>query len=445
MPSTFFGVEIARRSLSTNQRAMEVTQNNIANANTQGYSRQRAVMIASNPYILPILSQGQLGSGVEVKEVERLRDIFLDQQLRTNLAEKGFWESQENELAKIEAIFTKPAENSVSNLLTQFWNSWQELSNHPQEGSARLNVTQAAVNLTTNLNYLAGQLEIAQNEIGENLSFKVNELNELATQLGEINKSITKGLVQENHVLMDQRDLILDKMAALANLEVSSDENNLVRVVIGEQTIIEGFEVFPIEDTDPLEIAKGEIAGLLIAQEKIKGYQENIAVFSQTLAEKVNEAHRDGYTLNNTSGGDFFTIRETDSGAKEILVHEDILNNPNNIAAAQASVPGDGRNALAIANIKEKVNYEELGCNSLAGFYRQFVTAIGADKNQATQSTANFTLVAKQFEAQRQSLSGVSLDEELTMLMQYQYAYQASAQALKVFDEMLDTLINRIK
>ena len=445
MPGTFFGVEIARRSLAADQRAIEVTQNNIANAHTEGYSRQRPVMAATNPYQLPVLSQGQLGSGVEVKEVQRLRDIFLDGELRINLTEVGFWEGQDNALAKVEALFTEPAENSVNNLLAAFWNSWQELSNHPQEASVRQNIIQSAVNLTISLNYLAGQMEVAQSEIKENLSFKINELNELAGQLAEINKSIARGLVKENHALMDQRDLILDKMARLADIKVSFNENNLASVAIGEQIIVDGFDVYPLEESDVV-ISKGELGGLLSAQEKIKNYQGNLTLFVQTLAAKVNEVHQQGYTLYDVPGDDFFTLQETDEGKIEITVNEDILADPNNIAAALDSfAPGDGRNALAIAGIRERVDFEELGHNSLAGFYRQLVTEIGGAKNQANQNTVSFKLIAAQFEAQRQSLSGVSLDEELTLLMQYQYAYQAAAQALKVFDDLLDTLINRLR
>jgi flagellar hook-associated protein 1 FlgK len=234
-------------------------------------------------------------------------------------------------------------------------------------------------------------------------------------------------------------------MARLADINVSFSENNLATVGIGEQIMVEGFDVYPLEESDAV-INKGELGGLLSAQEKIKNYQEKLTLFRQTLADKVNEVHQQGYTLYNGPGDDFFTLAETEEGKIEIAVNEDILTDPNNIAAALDSfVPGDGRNALAIAGIRERVDFEELGSNSLAGFYRQLVTEIGGAKNQAQQSTANYKLIADQFEAQRQSLSGVSLDEELTLLMQYQYAYQASAQALKVFDDLLDTLINRLR
>ena len=446
MPGTFFGVEIARRGLSVHQRATQVSQNNVANAHTEGYSRQRPVMAATNPYQLPILSQGQLGSGVEVKEVERLRDIFLDGELRINLAEVGFWEGQENALAKVEALFTEPGENSVNDLLAAFWNSWQELSNNPQEASARIFVAQTAVNLTTRLNYLTAQMDTAQGEITENLNFNVKELNELAAQLAEINKSIAKGLVKENHALMDQRDLILDKMARLAELEVSLGDNNMVTVIVGGQTIIEGFEVHPVEAEELPAETKGELGGLFTAREKMNDYLVKLDLFNQTLADKVNAAHQEGYTLNGIPGSEFFALTEAANGLKEISVNEEILNDPNKIAAAEVTdAPGDGRNALAIAALREKTDFIELGNSSLAGFYRQLVTEIGAAKNQANQNTANFKLIAAQFEAQRQSLSGVLIDEELTLLMQYQYAYQASAQALKIMDDLLDTLVNRIK
>ncbi|GAB6273894.1 MAG: flagellar hook-associated protein FlgK [Peptococcaceae bacterium] len=446
MPGTFFGVEIARRGLSAHQRSTQISQNNVANAHTEGYSRQRPVLAATNPYKLPILNQGQLGSGVEVKEVQRLRDIFLDRQLRANLTEVGFWEGQDNELAKAEALFTEPAQNSVNDLLASFWNYWQELSNNPQEASARISVTQTAVNLTTRLNYLAAQLNTAQEEITENLDFKVTKLNELAAQLAEINKSIAKGLVKENHALMDQRDLILDQMTRLAELEVSFEENNQATVTIKGQPIVEGQEVYPVEREDLSAEPGGEMGGLLAAWEKVSDYLAKLGLFMETLSVEVNVQHQEGYTLNGIPGSDFFTLTEAANGLREISVNEEILKDPNNIAAAQeADAPGDGRNALAIAVLREKTDFAELGNNSLAGFYRQLVTDVGTAKNQAAQNTAQFQLIAQQFESQRQSLSGVLIDEELTLLMQYQYAYQASAQALKIMDDLLDTLVNRIK
>lgn len=442
MSGTFSGLELIRRSLSTYQQAMETTQNNIANANTEGYSRQRAVLSATGTSLPPSLSQEQINAGVEIKNVQRMRDNFLDPQLRANLSEVGYWEEQETELAKVGGLFTDTAGTGVSSLLTEFWNSWQELSNSPQDASARQNVTQNAVNLTIYLNYLTSQMETAHTEIEGSLTSKISELNQLAATLADINQALEKCGTTENNTLLDQRDSLLDKMAKLSDITITINHNNTATVVVGAQTIIEGQDVHPLSENN-LTSEKGELGGLLAAKKSVEDYQGKMNLFIQTLADKVNEIHKDGYTLGNQQGGAFFTLQEN-AGNKEISVNKDILDDSNNIAAAQElSSPSDGRNAMAIANINDIVDYEELGKNSLAGYYSQLVTRIGSDQSQASKNAETFNSIGTQFESQRQSLSGVSIDEELTMLIQYQFAYQALSKAMSIFNDMLDTLINR--
>jgi len=448
MPSTFLGIEIARRALFANQHAMQTAENNIANTNTEGYSRQRAVLSATTPYTMPLLSMGQVGTGVELKKVERLRDDFLDVQLRANLTELGFWQGRQNELARVEAVFTEAGENSLATLFDRFWAGWQELSNNPQDAGVRLSLRQAAVNLTGALNYLSRQVSLSREESARNLRFKAGELNELAGQLAEINGTIARNLVKENHVLMDERDLLLDKMAGLANIEVAAGPNNQVTVKIGEVVLVEGSAAGQVQadengfyiDGTAVDITGGELAGILTAGQRMKAYQEELDKLAREIVEKVNEKHRQGFTLNNATGVDFFDPEGTT--AASIRIGAEVESDADRIAAAkEVNAPGDGRNALEIAGLREE-NHPALGNTSFSAFYRRLITMIGSDKYAADQNKDLYNTIARQFEARRQSLSGVSVDEELTMLMQYQYAYQASAQALKIIDEVLDTLIN---
>ncbi|HAU32298.1 MAG: Flagellar hook-associated protein FlgK [Desulfotomaculum sp. 46_296] len=442
MSGTFSGLEIIRRSLATYQQAVETTQNNIANANTEGYSRQRAVLSATGTSLPTSLGHEQINAGVVIKNIQRMRDNFLDPQLRANLSEVGYWEEQETELAKVGGLFTDTIGTGVSSLLTEFWNSWQKLSSSPQEASARQNVTRTAVNLTTYLNYLTSQMETARTEIKSSLTSKISEMNQLAARLADVNQALKKCVTAENNTLMDQRDSLLDEMSKLSDITITINDNNTATVLVYGKTIVEGQDVNPLSEND-MSSGKGELGGLLAAKQSVENYQDKMNLFIQTLADKVNEIHKDGFTLNNEQGGTFFTLQDN-AGNKEISVSEDILNNPYNIAAAQElSSPSDGRNAMTIADINDIVDYEELGKNSLAGYYSQLITKIGSDQNQASKNAETFNSIGLQFETQRQSLSGVSIDEELTMLMQYQFAYQALSKAMSIFDDMLDTLINR--
>ena len=443
MSGTFSGLEIIRRSLSTYQTAMEITQNNIANANTEGYSRQRAVLSATGTSLPPNLKHELINAGVVVKNIQRMRDSFLDPQLRANLSEIGYWEEQETELAKAACLFTDTSGDGVSSLLTEFWNSWQELSNSPQEASTRQNVTQIAANLTTYLNYLTSQMETAHTEIESSLTSKVSEINQLADQLADVNLALKKCVTGENNSLMDRRDSLLNEMSRLSDIAITINDNNTATVVICGKTIVEGQDVTPLSEGD-LSSGKGELGGLLATKQSFEDYQDKMNLFIQTLADKVNEIHEDGYTLDNVTGVAFFTLEDDAAGNKTISVNEDILNDPNNIATAQeSSSPSDGRNAMAIAYINNTVDYVELGNKSLTGYYSQLISKIGSDQSQASNNAETFNSIGLQFEAQRQSLSGVSIDEELTMLMQYQFAYQALAKAMSIFNDMLDTLINR--
>ncbi|MFA5384595.1 MAG: flagellar hook-associated protein FlgK [Eubacteriales bacterium] len=443
MSGTFSGLEIIRRSLSSYQQAMETTQNNIANANTEGYSRERAVLSATGTSLPPSLHHEQLNAGVMIKNIQRMRDDFLDPQLRANLSEIGYWEEQETELAKVAFLFTDTTSAGVSSLLTEFWNSWQELSNSPQEASARQNVAQTAVDLTTYLNYLTSQMEIAHTEIENSLTSKVSEINQLAAKLAAVNQALKKCVTAENNTLMDQRDFLLNEMSKLSDITIIINDNNTANVVVCGKTIVEGQDVTPLSEND-LSSGKGGLGGLLAAKQSVEDYQDKMNLFIQTLADKVNEIHEDGYTLNDAQGVAFFDLQDNAAGNKEISVNEDILNNPNNIAAAKgSSSPSDGRNATAIADINDIADYLELGNKSLAGYYSQLLTKIGSDQSQAGKNAETFNSIGLQFEAQRQSLSGVSIDEELTMLMQYQFSYQALSKAMSIFDDMLDTLINR--
>jgi flagellar hook-associated protein 1 FlgK len=153
MTSTFFGIEIARRGLQAHRRSMDTTGHNIANANTPGYSRQEAVHTASHPHSVPSLNRqmnpGQLGSGVSVDFIRRIRNEYLDNQYRDNAATEGFWQAKLDVAQQTELIFPEPSGRGVQSVMLNFFNDWHELNNNPQDAGVKAAVRESGLELAS--------------------------------------------------------------------------------------------------------------------------------------------------------------------------------------------------------------------------------------------------------------------------------------------------------
>jgi flagellar hook-associated protein 1 len=401
MRSTFFGLEMGRRALQAQQRALDVTGHNISNANTQGYSRQEAVLKATNPYTVPGFNKpsgpGQIGSGVDVKEIRRIRDQFIDTQVRTENKSLGYWDVKKDALQKIEVIVNEPSDSGLRSVTDKFWESWQELSKNPESVAVRSVVRQRGIAVAETFNHLDRLYRDLQYDLNETIKVKVNDVNSIARQIADINTQVLsiEGTGDKANDLRDKRDLLIDQLSKIA--DTTTYENNLgvVNVKIGgtdlvvnarvsELTVAQGAgtgfnNVIWADTLIPTSLNSGELKGLL----ESRGYTDpatgkfggiipdlrnDLDIMAKTMVEQINKIHRGGYDLNGNQDNNFFKPYVDGvyppngvSYASTMTLDNGIVASLNAIAAgneppvAGVAVIGNGENALDIAQIKQSI------------------------------------------------------------------------------------------
>jgi flagellar hook-associated protein 1 FlgK len=461
--SSFFGIEIAKRALFAQQRALENVSHNVANANTPGYSRQRPVMEATfmKPYGMISTGAGvyQPGTGVKVADIVRIRDDFADMQYRDENSSLGQWSVQADILRQVEAVFNEPSDIGVSSVLTQFWQALEELSKNPEAIEIRETVKERAVTLADTVNHTAIQLSEIIDDVNFKISVKVNEINTLARQIAALNSEIQqleiRGVTASD--LRDKRDLLLDQLSKIVDIKTYENENGIFTVNVGGTILVKGSETSPVTfDTAnpddrpiwkdynlPLSMKSGELKGLLDLREKVSGYFESLRTFAEVFVQNFNEIHKEGYDLYGEPGREFFMLSQSDDGSL-MFVSPDILSDVRRIAAAETStgVPGDNRNALKLADLRYA--YLERLNGTIDDYYGALISNIGIDSQEALRMAEAQEYMVSQLDERRKEISSVSIDEEMTKMIMYQHAYNAAARVVTALDEMLEIIISRM-
>lgn len=515
MRSTFHSIETAKRSLFTQTAALGTTGHNIANANTEGYSRQRVNMNASRPIeaygMNRSVAPGQLGTGVEYGSITRIRESFLDGQYRGESSAYGNWNIQTDSLDKLQGIFNEPSDTGIRKVLDNFWNSWSDLSKDPENVTARRIVKENATALTDALNYMSRQLSNLSQDLTTNVSVKANEAQSYLTTIADLNGAIVRieGLGDNANDLRDQRDLLTDKLSRIMNISVQDTDQGYT-IMMGAQTLVQGDQVevevnagaTPEERGAFLEnaftagtITSGEVYGMIFSRENyVKDYSKQLDDLANTIANGqikvtlpigsvlpdgvsvttpdgstisgailqdtevvingLNGLHQLGYTLDSTvTPGLAFFEGGTPITAANIKLNSLISENPNLIASSMRTegtgtdaqvVKGNNTLALLMANLKQTSFLSSDGKRNATvdSYYSSVVGQLGVQAQEAMRQTENSTVLLQQVESSRQSVSGVSLDEEMAELIKYQHAYGAAARFLSTYDELLDKLIN---
>lgn len=458
MPSAFLGLDIAHRALQASQQALQTASHNIANANTPGFSRQEALLASSRPYTVPTLGgylcAGQVGTGVIVTAMRRFRDAFLDLQIRQETQTLKMATTQRDILRQIEMVLPEPSDSGLSGLLDRFWNSWDDLSNEPQSPSLRAGVRQEAANLCAALNSASRQLADLLSNQDTQIAIKVQEVNSIAEHIAALNEEIQKVQLAGNQPndLRDERDLLLDELAGLVNITYRESEAGAVSVFIGGTPLVFDFKANSLAaapggeirwSSDPpgastLEVQSGELGGIVRSRDAVSTKIDELDQLANAIKDAVNAIHGQGFGLNDSTGLDFFV----GDGAGGIRLSDEILASIENIAAASAAgCPGDGSKAAALAALRSTA-LADLGNVTAGGFYSALITQLGTDTKGADDASKNQDALVQHLERQRESLSGVSLDEEAANLVRFERAYQAASRVMTTVDEMLDRLIN---
>jgi flagellar hook-associated protein 1 FlgK len=460
--STFSIITTALSSLQAHFQAMNTAGHNVANVNTPGFRRQEAIFSSRSPYPPPGVAEttlgGLVGTGVEVSHIRRAQDGYLGIHLRTTAGQLGQWDTMYTALREIEAIIAPTPGGDLGTLMDRFWDAWQTLSTRPEDLSARMQVRSEGISLAAGFRDLVQKLNWQAANLDVAISGSVEEINRLAEQTAELNRRIAVAIAEgkQPNDLLDQRDTLLMRLSRLTGATLISPENAQPILNLGGRPLVQGEIAFRLSTTQGASghlevmwegdgaqaaVSTGELgAQLQMQQQIIPQYLAQLDTIASTLASEVNALHQTGFGMDDTTGLDFFTAGST---AGNISVDAAILGDIRMIAAASAAAsPGDGSLALSIAGLRSQPVLA--GGDSLGTAWRSLIGRIGSETQAAQDSAKAAQLLHDQLNLQQQSLAGVSLDEEMANMIQYQHAYDAAARVLTTADEMIATIIERM-
>lgn len=330
MISTFHGIEVGKRGLQTHQQGMHVVEHNIANANTEGYSRQRIAFEAMQPLHIPGLSRaetpGQIGQGNVVQSITRVRNEFIDDRIMEETSTMGYWKTTHEHLYQIEQLHNESSAQTIRNDLDQFWKSWEKLNTNPDDRATRAVVRETAVTLSRSISKSFDRLYGLQSNIDTQVRLKVDEINAAARQIADLNAQILKSQQAGDNPndLMDKRDLVVEKLSKMVNVNVVRGDPDEFMVYVGSQYLVQGqkmramagegnpkkdgfVDVRWADDKSLVKIERGEIHALLELRDvTIANQITQIDNMTLNLTDLVNETHRDGFGLNFKTGLNFF-------------------------------------------------------------------------------------------------------------------------------------------
>jgi flagellar hook-associated protein 1 FlgK len=436
--SSFNGLNTALSGIRAQQAALDVTAHNIANVETPGYSRQEAVFGARPTLNIPAGATqdgtgAQLGQGVDVLTYRRLRDDFLDLQYRAQNMTGGQADVTAKRLGLAQDALGSTSDGSLGKLLDKFWSSWQTLASNPQSASAKAGVVGASQALAQRFQTLdrdyAGLGTQATDAVGDMLS-SAGPIQPIADELAKLNVQINQaqGAGAAPNDLLDRRDLLLDKLSRYGQVSVIPDPTlnaagqpaypGMVQVSFGgAATPLVSQNTVSMPTTATLSATPGgALGGLQDVATKLAGYRTTLSGLASSVIAAVNT----------TSASPVFS----GTGASDIAV---VATTASVSAGAGGGAAADNSVALALAGLRG---------GAVDQGYAGLVQTIGSDVAQATNSSATSESVLDSLSSRRQSVAGVSMDEEMANMIRFQRGYQAAARALTTMDEMLNQLIN---
>ena len=330
MQSTFTGIEIGKRSLVAHTQGLSTIGHNVSNASVDGYSRQRVEMGAVDPLYMPGLNRentpGQIGQGVQVNRVERIRDMILENRIVAQGDDQGWWEARDKYLLMVEQVYNEPTESSVRTLMDKFWESWQELSLHPDELPARQAVIERGQALADGMQDRYQSLKEIRTMIDEDVQVTVDRVNSILNDISGLNEQIVKiEAVGDNpNDLYDQRDRLVRDLSSIINITTDGRDPDEFTIHTGGLHLMQGRLIHGIKaEADPQNegylkvlwsdtnedawFQGGKLASLIQLRDgDVRGEIQNFDMMVVNFVDLVNENHSAGYGLNGKTGVDFF-------------------------------------------------------------------------------------------------------------------------------------------
>jgi len=450
-------LSIARSALSASQLELSVTGNNIANASTDGYTRQTARLEASTPQNTPI---GQLGTGVTVDAIDRTRSAFLDSSYRSENSLLGEYTAQHDTLSGVENIFNEPSDQGLASTLDAFWSSWSDLANDPTGSANRAVVRERGQALALQLNSLAKRVTEQSSDTLAQIGQDVATVNTTVQQLADLNRQIAAAESGGKSApdLEDARDLALDKLSAIAPVRVIPREQGSVAVYVGDTMVLDGatsrtlsvqanpdgsIGIWTQDSPRAIDLQSGRLkAETDLVSTTLPGLTRQLDAVAQALVTSVNAVHQSGYTADGQTNVPFFDPSRVT--AATITLSTQVAQSANAVAASATGAPGDATLAQRIADLSD-APVASLGGATVGAAYDDLVTSLGTTVDDANnRMTAQQTLVS-QVQNQRSSVSGVSVDEELVNLITFQQSYVAATRVVTAANQMMQYLLQAVQ
>ncbi|MDX9974645.1 MAG: flagellar hook-associated protein FlgK [FCB group bacterium] len=562
MGTLFSTLDIARSGLSAAQTQVDVAAHNIANVNTEGYSRQRAGLAARTPVEYPF---GQMGRGVEITGIERLRDTFLDSVYRQQAPNLSAATTEVEYYNRIEDLFLEPNENGFSTRIGTFFDALSDFANNPESLPVREAVLAEADAIASSLKQVTSRLDDLRSHANAQIRELVPTINDISDRIADLNGSIAQMEAGGNAAndLRDERDRLLDQLSQYMDVTTQEHSNGLVDVFVGGEMLVNGVKSNHIaavrtasldperddlvsiqfaSNNRPVKIESGELHALLNVRDTIVPQVDaQLDTIASALIQQINSIHSQGHGLQGLSGtvtssfsvantsmpmsleglpfdistGSFEVVVRDSAGtaststifvgilssiddvaaslngvanlsaavnadgqleitgdagytfsfandtsnvlvalgvngffsgtdARSIGVNQALRDNPSLITSAYATdikETGDNTAALAMAGIRTARVLED-GSASINDYYESSIARLGVNTKSAIQTRDVEQGFVDNFQRRRLEVSGVSIDEEVTTMIQFQRAFEASSRVIGIVDNMLETLIN---
>lgn len=464
-------MDVGRRSMMNSQTALQTTAHNISNKATEGYSRQRVELVTNLP-----VGEGKLriGMGAKAAAVTRTNNPYIEKQLEREGTNLGYLGARSDMLARVEQVYNEQTNKGLNHSIGKFFNSFRELSNNPESLATRTQVKETADNMTKDFQRMNTQLKEIQKDADFRIATKVEEINQLTKEIASLNEKVQSveimGVTANDE--RDRRDELVKQLGEKINIRYAEGKDGAIAITAGNTALlVSGYSQMDLKvastpaadgkregnfdiyyqntpDSTPFNVTKqmvgGEIGGLLQVRDEVcNGLIEDTDTLAYSLASEVNRAHSQGYDRMGRTGINLFEQpADIENASANLAVNSQVLEDVGMIAAAgQPGAPGDNR----IANVLSGLQYNQVldeGTATYDDFYNSIVGRIGIEAQRSNTAHESQKDIVAQLKNVRESISGVSLDEEATKMIEYQKAFDASARLVRTADEMMDTVLN---
>ncbi len=452
-------MDIARLALNADQEALNVTSNNVANQNTAGYTREVVEFQSADTVTL---SGGTFGSGVTASANSQ-RDRVLEQQVQHQTQVQAQTGALESALQQIQNVFglsstsTSASSTTLGTDINSFFGALSSLTSNPSDTATRQSVLSAATALAGDFNSAANQLTQVSSSLNQQVAGDVGQVNSLTSTIASLNAQITSlSPNSDAGTLEDQRQLAITQLSKLVGLDQISTENNGITLTTsGGAILVSGNQSFALSTTQvggvthvlagvsgqdvTSNLTGGDLGGVLQARDQqLPSYQKALDSLAYGIGTQVNQQNELGLDSSGNPGAAIFSLPPTQTGAAAQI--QVAATNPSAVAAAATGEGSAGNtNASALADLSSAI---VAGGQTASGFLASFLGQIGSAASAATTNNSAQQAILTQLTTQRDSLSGVSLDEEAANLTQYQRAYQAAAQVFNIGDTIMASALN---